>query len=87
MNIALRQLVSRIGSFKKAVIFSDSNAAINSLTKADELPSKRVTEIHSSIEQSKGLQKDIKFQWVPSHSGVVSKEMADYLARKGTTIS
>ena len=61
MNIALRQLVSRIGSFRKAVIFSDSAAAIHSLAKADALPSKRVTEIHSSIKQLKGFQKDIKF--------------------------
>jgi len=44
--------------------------AVNVLTKADELPSKRVTEIHSSIKQLKGLQKGIKFQWVASHCGV-----------------
>lgn len=49
MNIAVRQLVSRIRSFRKAIIFSDSTAAIHSLAKADALPSKRVTEIHSSI--------------------------------------
>jgi hypothetical protein len=35
----------------------------------------------------KGLQKDIKFQWVPFHYGVVSNEMEDYLAKKSTTIS
>jgi len=46
MNIAIRQTVGRIGSFKKAVIFSDSTAAIHSLTKVDALPSKRVKEIH-----------------------------------------
>jgi ribonuclease HI len=42
MNIAVRQLVSRIGSFRKAVIFSDLSAAIQSLTKVDELPSKKL---------------------------------------------
>jgi ribonuclease HI len=46
MNIAIRQIVSRIGSFKKAVIFSDLTAATHSLTKADAIPSKRVPEIH-----------------------------------------
>jgi ribonuclease HI len=34
----------------------------------------------------KGLQKDIKFQRIPSHFGVVGNEMADYLAKKGTVI-
>jgi ribonuclease HI len=46
MNIAIRQIVGRIGSFKKTVIFSDSTATIHSLTKIDALSSKRVTEIH-----------------------------------------
>ena len=35
----------------------------------------------------KGLQKDIKFQWVPFYCGVVGNEMADYLAKRGITIS
>jgi hypothetical protein len=37
MNTALRQLVSRIGSFKKAVIFNDSSAAVLSVAKFDVL--------------------------------------------------
>jgi hypothetical protein len=31
--------------------------------------------------------KDTKFQWIPSHCGVMGNEMADYLAKKGTKIS
>jgi len=46
MNIAIRQTVSRIGPSKRLLFFSDSSAAIHSLTKVDEVPSKRVTEIH-----------------------------------------
>jgi hypothetical protein len=57
MNAALMQLFGRIGSFQKAVIFSDSSAAIQSIAKLDALPSKRVTEIHSSIKLLQGLQK------------------------------
>jgi hypothetical protein len=34
-----------------------------------------------------GLQKDIKFQWIPSHCGVMGKEMADYLEKKRTKFS
>jgi ribonuclease HI len=87
MNTALVQLFGRIGSFEKAVIFSNSSAAIQSIEKLDALPSKRVEEIHSSIKLLQGLQKDIKFQWISSHCGVISIEMADYLAKKGTKIS
>jgi hypothetical protein len=35
----------------------------------------------------KGLWRDIKFHWVPFHCGVAGNEMADYLAKRGTTIS
>jgi hypothetical protein len=78
MNVALMQLVCRIGSFKKAVTLSDSTAAIQSLAKVGAPCSKGVTEIHLSIKQLKGLQKDVKFQWVPSHCRVVGNEMAYY---------
>jgi hypothetical protein len=86
INIALKQIFSTIRSFKKAVIFSDSTAATQSLAKFDALPA-RVTEIHPSIEDLENLHKDIKFHWIPSHCGVVAKEIADYVVKKGTTIS
>jgi hypothetical protein len=46
MNTALMQLFGRIGSFEKAVIFSDSSAAIQSIAKLAALSSKRVAEIN-----------------------------------------
>lgn len=45
MNTALMQLFNIIGPFKKAIKFSDSTAARQSLVKADAPPNKRVTEI------------------------------------------
>jgi hypothetical protein len=81
------QLFSRIGSFKKAVVFLDSSAAVLSVAKFAALSSKRLTEIHSSIKVLKGLQKDIKFQRIPSHCDVVGNEVVEYLARKGIVIS
>jgi hypothetical protein len=86
-NTALRQFFSRTGSCKKAVTFTESTAAILSISKSDAPPSKRITEIHSSMKLLKGLQHDIKFQWIPSHCGVVGNEMADYLAMKGKAIN
>jgi hypothetical protein len=68
-------------------MFSDSIAAILSVAKVDALPSKRTTKIHSTIKLLKGLQKDIKFLWIPSHCAVVGNEKAHYLAKKGTALS
>jgi hypothetical protein len=60
--------------------------AVLSIAKFDALPSKRISEIHSSIKLLKGLHKDTKFQWIPSHCGVVSNKVADYLTKKGKAI-
>jgi ribonuclease HI len=86
-NTAIRQLFSRTGSFEKAVIFSDSTSAILSTAQFDTLPNKRRTEIHSPIKLLEDLQKAVKFQWIPSHCGVVDNGLADYFAKKGTVIS
>lgn len=63
-------------------MFSDLATEFQSLAETDVLPSQKVTEINLFIKQMKGLQKDIKFQWVLSHCGVVGNEVADYVARK-----
>jgi ribonuclease HI len=44
------------------------------------------TQSHSPTKLLKGLQKDIKFQWIPSHCDV-GNETADYLAKKGMKTS
>jgi ribonuclease HI len=81
------QLFGRIGPFEKAVILSDSSATIQLIAKLDALPSNKGNRNYSSIKLLQGLQKDIKFQWIPSHCGVMCNEMAHYLAKKGTKIS
>jgi ribonuclease HI len=83
VNTALIQLFGRNGSSENAVIFSDSISAIQTIAEFDTLPSKRVTEIHSSIKLFKDLQKNIKFQWIPSYCSVIGNRIADYLAKKG----
>jgi hypothetical protein len=35
----------------------------------------------------KGIQKNIKFQWISSHYGIMDSEMAHYLANKGTAMN
>jgi hypothetical protein len=84
MDTALIQLFGRNGSSENAVIFSDSISAIQSIAKFVTIPSKRVTEFHSSIKLSKDLQKDVILQWIPSYFGVMGNRTADYSAKKGT---
>jgi hypothetical protein len=57
MNTALRQLFSRTGSFKKAIIFSDSTAAILPVAKFVALTRKMIPQLHSSIKLLKSLKK------------------------------
>jgi hypothetical protein len=58
VNTALIQLLCGIGSFEKAVIFSNSVSLIHSIATFYALPSKRVAEIQSSMNLLKGLQKN-----------------------------
>jgi hypothetical protein len=87
MNAALIQPFGGTGPFEKVVVFNDSISAINSIAKFDTLRSKRITETHSSNKMLKGFQKDVKFQWLPSHCGAVCNAIAGYSAKKGTKIS
>jgi hypothetical protein len=55
--------------------------------KFDALPRERITGIHSPIKLLQGLQKDKKFQCIPSHCGVMGYGMADFLSEEGTAIN
>lgn len=70
MPTALIQLFGRIESFEKAVMLSDSISVMLSVAKFDALP-----RIHSPIKLLKDLQKDMIFQWIPSHCGGVGNEI------------
>jgi hypothetical protein len=62
MDNALMQMFSRTGHCKNAAVFTNSTEAMHSILEIDMPPSERFTEIHLSIKELKGLQKDIKFQ-------------------------
>jgi ribonuclease HI len=85
VNIALTQLLVELGPSRR-LLYSVIQLQQQSLAKVNT-PSKRVTKINLSIKQLKGLQKDMKVQWVPSTCGAVTNDIADYVAKKGTTIS
>jgi hypothetical protein len=49
-------------------------------------PNKRVTEIHLSLKDLNVLL-ETKFQWDPSHCGVLGNVIADYLVKTARAIS
>ncbi|KAI5717804.1 hypothetical protein M8J77_011529 [Diaphorina citri] len=87
IKIAVQQLLYRTNNFSKAVILSDSKAAIEAIANTDETPTKQIKEIRDIIKQLKCLRKQITLQWIPAHCGIHGNESADKLAKKGTEIS
>ncbi|KAI5720833.1 hypothetical protein M8J77_012264 [Diaphorina citri] len=86
IKIALLQILNRANQFERAVILSDSKAAIQSITNCSEDPSVEIREIRSIIKQLQNQKKTIALQWVPAHCGLAGNDNADYLAKKGTSI-
>ncbi|KAJ4439584.1 hypothetical protein ANN_07711 [Periplaneta americana] len=81
---SLRNLLCHINQFNNAVILSDSKAAILTIV-SKYTPSSQTAEITKMLSQLISLNKRIVFQWIPSHCGILGKENADALAKKGST--
>lgn len=79
MDNALMQMCSRNGYCKKAPIFTNSTAAIESILEIDILPRERVTEINLSVKE---LKRPSEINKIPVTMWPVVNEMADYMARK-----
>ncbi|GBM39260.1 hypothetical protein AVEN_185913-1 [Araneus ventricosus] len=80
MRIALKQLLAIHHKFENAVLLSDSQAAIQSIS-SFELP--LTPEICQELLRTLTLKgKRIVLQWVPGHCGLWVNEQADFLAKK-----
>ena len=86
IDMALTQLLFRINMFQKVAIFSDSSAAIQAITQYNALSHRKTQDIQKKIKILTAQNKNIILQWVPAHCGLHGNEMADLLAKKGTTI-
>lgn len=85
--IALRQLMNLpLNKFNKAVILSDSKAAIQAICSNATKKSTKIRECYKMLIQLQKINKIVHLQWIPAHCGVVGNETADMLAKKGTTI-
>jgi len=73
--------------FERAVIFSDSKAAILSAASTETRISTEVRDCQDLIRQRKGKHKQIALKRIPGHCQITGNEQADELAKKGAKIT
>ena len=74
IHTALKQLLLHLERFTKAVILTDSRAAIESISSSDPLPSIKIETCRKIIAQQKNYSKIISLQWIPGHYQICGKK-------------
>ena len=87
IRTALRLLNLHQNKFERAVIFSDSKAAILSAGSTETVISIEAKDCQALIRQLKAKYKQTVLQWIPGHSQIAGNEYADTLAKKGAKIT
>jgi len=87
IRTALRLLNLHHNKFERAVIFSDSEAAILSAGSTETVMSTEARVCQVLIRQLKAKHKQIALQWIPGHCQIAGNEHADALAKKGAKIT
>jgi ribonuclease HI len=82
---ALTQLLYWQMAFEKVVILVDSKSVIQAISSKKIPKTQIVLEIKKAFQQLTAL-KYVMIQWVRSHVGIHGNEIADLLAKKGTTM-
>ncbi|XP_035229324.1 uncharacterized protein LOC118201340 [Stegodyphus dumicola] len=83
IRTALYQLPCHLEKFTRAVILSDSRAALLAII-SDKYPiSQDILDCRHYLKTLASLEKSIIPQWVPACCGVPGNEKADFLAKKG----
>ena len=88
INLALqiaRDYAERNGSRRKVAIYTDNQAAIWSITKAEGRTGSYILE--EIARQVQELQKDgrtVTVRWIPAHVGIAGNEAADQAAKEAT---
>jgi ribonuclease HI len=87
IRTALRLLNIQKNRFERAVIFSDSKAAIRSAGSTKTVISTEARECQVLIRQRKAKHKQIALHWIPGHCQIAGNEHVDALAKRGTKIT
>ena len=69
----------------KFVIFSDSKSSLQTLSQSDPI-NPFVCGLFKEYVKTLKAKKDVKFCWVPSHSGLPGNEKVDALAKEALTL-
>ncbi|GBM94295.1 hypothetical protein AVEN_39986-1 [Araneus ventricosus] len=86
MCIALKQLLAIHHKFENAVLLSDSQTAIQSISSC-ELPwTPEISHCQELLRTLNLKGKRIVLQWVPGHCGLWGHEHADFLAKRGANL-
>ena len=85
IGVALSQLLCHLDKFTRAVVLSDSKAALLAIVSNNTL-TQDILDCRNYLKSLESLEKVIVFQWVPAHCGIPGNEMADSLAKKGASI-
>jgi len=60
--------------------------AIQAVSFSGQPKSKKINDVKQALKYLQDFKKIVIFQWVPSHAGLGGNEIADKLAKKGTTL-
>ena len=83
LRTTLRLLNLHQNKFERAVIFSDSKAAILSAGSTQNIIWTEARDCQALTRQLKAKHKQIALQWIPGHCQIAGNEHADALAEKG----
>ena len=83
---ALRLLNLHQNKFERAVIFSDSKAAILSVGSTETVISTEARDCQALIRHLKAKHQQTALQWIPEHCQIAGNEHVDALAKKGAKI-
>ena len=87
IRTALRLLNLLPNKFERAVIFSDSKAAIISAGLTETVTSTETKDSQVLVRQLKAKHKQIALQWIPGHCQIAGNKYADTLAKMGAKIT
>ena len=67
-------------------ILADSKTAIQEVSSNSQPKSTTINDIKQALKHLQALKQIVIFQWVPSHVALEGNEIAEKLAKKGTTL-